>query len=212
MASKETLELLQAMGEIYGRQMNPMAAKVYLATLEHLGDDVIQRALKKALGQSRTFPTVAEIKALAAMEDGRPGPEEAWQLVPKSEYDSTVWTDEIAQAFSAVAGAMDDQVSGRMAFLEVYKRILLEAREMRKPVRWYPSFGFDVHSRDAALTLAVSKGRMTLEQACKHSPQIESQTKKELTAQGTVKALVDKAFKEIPKSLSFVDNDSGEVS
>lgn len=94
--------------------------------------------------------------------DGRPGPEEAWARAVKArdESETVVWSNEMRQAWFAVSEVMSmgDEVGARMAFKEVYARLVVEARARREPVTWEASEGFDKDKRIAAITDAVEAG------------------------------------------------------
>jgi hypothetical protein len=100
---------------------------------------------------------IAQIEGAAA-DDGRPGAEEAWAKAVRSadEFETVVWTAEMAQAWAEVAPlyGQGDQVGARMAFKEIYARLVDEARSARRRVTWTAALGFDPERR--ALALAAS--------------------------------------------------------
>lgn len=81
-------------------------------------------------------------------------------MVPKDEAASVVWTDEMAEAMRIAVELMDSPVQARMAFLEKYRVLVREAREARKPPKWWASLGHDPHGRERALLEAVERGRL----------------------------------------------------
>lgn len=95
-------------------------------------------------------------------DDGRPGPEEAWARASRArdEADTVVWTNECRQAWFVASDVMKmgDEVGARMAFKEVYNRLVSEARARREPVAWEVSEGFDSDRRMAAISEAVEAG------------------------------------------------------
>lgn len=104
---------------------------------------------------------IEQIEA-SALNDGRPGAEEAWAiaLTSRDESDTVVWTAECAEAFS-LAGpilALGDEVGARMAFKEAYHRIVAQARAERRPACWSASMGWDQAKRTAVLGRAASAG------------------------------------------------------
>lgn len=168
------LQTIEATAEIYGKTMSPFAAEVLLTDLSDYPEEEVLKALTKCRRELRNFPTLADITSRIA--DGHPGVEEAWAMIPKDESTSVVWTEEMRDAFGVVRSQLDDDpIAARMAFKEVYSRLLTESRSSRKAPKWEPSLGFDRHSRDAALQEAVSKGRIQLEYAQSLSPQIQFQ-------------------------------------
>jgi hypothetical protein len=102
-----------------------------------------------------------------AENDGRPGVEEAWALIPKAERESAVITDEMATAFGAAQELIDagDLIAARMAFKEVYQHEMVTSRAAGRPVHWFASLGHDVAARETALRKAVDLGRLTRQRA-----------------------------------------------
>lgn len=106
---------------------------------------------------------IAQLEGLAA-DDGRPGVEEAWAsaLWSADESNTVVWTEEMAEAWKAAKPVLDrrDQVGARMAFKEVYTRLIDEARRAWRAPVWVASLGFDVAKRDEAIAAAAARGRI----------------------------------------------------
>lgn len=106
---------------------------------------------------------IEQIRASVA-NDGRLGPEEAWALALKArdEAETVVWTSECMQAWFAAKPVMDfgDEVGARMAFREVYTRLVNEARDRSEEVTWEISEGFDQDRRRLAVAEAVEAGRI----------------------------------------------------
>ena len=106
---------------------------------------------------------IAQIEGMAA-EDGRLGSEEAWarSLPAMDESKTVVWSTEAAEAFGAARPLLilGDEVGARMAFKEVYTRLVSEERAARHQVRWEASIGTDKQAARAALALAASEGRI----------------------------------------------------
>lgn len=117
--------------------------------------------------RGRFVPTPADILAQItgdAINDGRPGAEEAWAIVLRGadEAATIVWTAEMAEAWGIAKSVMDmgDEVGARMAFRETYTRLVDEAREQRLPAAWSATLGYDEARRAAAIQEAVDKGRL----------------------------------------------------
>lgn len=94
--------------------------------------------------------------------DGRVSANEAWAMVPRSEQDSVVWTDEISQAMEIAQPLLDenDQIGARMAFIGAYDRLVSEARRNGVKVRWMASLGWDQDKRREVLEHAQRVGRI----------------------------------------------------
>lgn len=169
------LSALKATGEIYSKQVSTTAGIMFLADLEQYSSVQVLKALSKCRRELKFFPSVADV--IARIDDGRPGVEEAWAMLPKSEDASVVWSDEMAAAFGVVSGQIeDDPIAARMAFKEVYIREVASAREAHRPVRWTQSMGHNPRLRAAALNEAVAKGRMSIEHAREICPEIEDRS------------------------------------
>jgi hypothetical protein len=156
MASSAILVALAATAELSGRQLSESAVKVFADDLSRFNERDVLTAISRCRIELRAFPTIADI--IARIPDGHPGVEEAWALVPKSESDSVVWTDEMSQAFHAARSLLaSDPVAARMTFKEVYTKRLLEARAVGSKPRWRTSFGSDRPHRESVIRDAVEK-------------------------------------------------------
>lgn len=111
---------------------------------------------------------VGKIEARLA-KDGRPGAEEAWALAVQAadEQATVVWTAEMAEAFAVARLILQggDDVGARMAFREVYVRLVDAARAARLPAAWSVSEGHDLQRRALAVRSAVAQGRLAAPQA-----------------------------------------------
>jgi hypothetical protein len=163
-ANSKLLTTLKATAEIFNKQLSDTAALMFIADLADYPDQAVIDSLARCRKELRTFPTISDI--VSRIDDGRPGPEEAWAMIPKDEESSIVWTDEMAEAFGVARGLIDeDPVAARMAFKEAYVKRTQDARAARKPARWTVSLGNDKNGREAALREAVSRGRLTAPEA-----------------------------------------------
>lgn len=170
MASRALLEAIAVTAELTGTELSAPAAKVMADDLAQYPERQVLMALVRCRRELRSRLTIADV--VARLDDGRPGPEEAWAAIPKDEHASTVWTDEMRVAFGASAPliAAGDLVAARMAFLEVYRAELARARSEGRPVRWEISLGWDPRHREAILDEAVRLGRITAEHAARLLP------------------------------------------
>jgi hypothetical protein len=125
--------------------------------------DALRRCYRELTGRL----TIAAI--IQRIDDGRPGPDEAWAMLPRSEQDSVVWTREMVVAWG-IARKAADPIAERMAFRQAYERELREARDEGRIAVWTPSLGRDPGKREAAITQAVEKGRITQDQAIELLP------------------------------------------
>jgi hypothetical protein len=167
MPSSTLLEAVAVTAELCGRVFSEPAARVFVADLAGYPEAQVLKALQRCRKEVRGVLTVADV--VGRIDDGRPGPDEAWSMLPRSEQESVVWTDEMAAAYGACSAAMagGDQQAARMAFREAYKTRVDVARSDAVPVRWTPCLGWDARGRDAALEKAVQLGRLSYEHAAR---------------------------------------------
>lgn len=169
MPSASLLEAVAVTAELCGRTFSEPAARVFVSDLSGYPEDQVIRALARCRKEVRGVLTVADV--IQRLDDGRPGPDEAWAMLPRSESESVVWTEEMSSAFSVAAPMMDsDKTAARMAFREAYKRAVDEAREQRKAVNWIASLGHDPRGREQVLQRAVELGRLSAPHALRLMP------------------------------------------
>jgi len=173
MSSKvELLKAIAVTAELCGRVLSPEAAAVFVDDLSGYPDAHVVGALRRCRKEVRGVLTVQDV--VSRLDDGRPTAAEAWASLTFNERDSTVWTDEAAQAFGIVADIHEngDRVGARLAFIAAYDRLVAEARDQRCPVNWTPSLGSDPAGREAALAQAARLGRIGKEQLALASPDV----------------------------------------
>jgi hypothetical protein len=116
-------------------------------------------------GQFLPMPAdvIAQIQGIVANDD-RPGPEEAWAVAYRSidETATVVWTAETAEAFGAARPLVlgGDEIGARMAFKEVYSRLVATARGQRIPSTYTATLGTDMEARNAVLLPHAQAGRV----------------------------------------------------
>jgi hypothetical protein len=190
MASANLIKLLMITGEIFGKAMSPDAARVFAEDLSEYPEEGVLKALAKCRKELKTFPSISDI--VNRIDDGRPGVEEAWAMLPKHESDSVVWTDEMATAFGVCRMLIEkDPIAARLAFKESYTRLVSEARANARSVNWTPSLGHSKSGRESAIKEAVAKGRLTSEQAQIFLPDYS-----------TPPMSIQKLLKQIPKEIA----------
>lgn len=198
MQNEQTVfEMLMGAGEIYGRSLTRVGAQIMLEELKAFPESDVKKSISKCVRELRTFPTVADI--VARIADGRPGPEEAWAMLPKDEYGSVVWTSEMAYAFGVCRHLLEsDNVAARMAFLEKYRALVAQNRSSGVKPEWSPSFGLDKSMRAAALRDAVEMGRITQDQALTTMPELENYVGQYKFLEDRTKKMAELVSKEIP--------------
>lgn len=172
MPSAQLLEAVAVTAELCGRVFSESAARVFVADIATYPEAAVMGALRRCRREVRGALTVQDV--VSRLEDGRPGPEEAWALMPMTEDQSVVWTDEMAQSFAVVRPLIEagELVPARMAFKEAYAQRVAAARDAGKPVEWVASLGHDQRSREGALMAAVTAGRLTLDDARELAPSL----------------------------------------
>jgi len=158
---KSVLQALAVTAELTSTQLSAGAARVLANDLAGYPEGQVLGALDRCRKELRGKLTLADI--LSRLDDGRPGPEEAWAIVSPALADervTIVWTEEMALASAPARAIADDVVAARMAFLECYRRMVQQARDDKEPVKWCPSLGYDAAGRAGPLLDAVRRGRL----------------------------------------------------
>lgn len=149
--------------------------EMWWGALKDFPDGAVRAAAAQHLKTSHFKPQLADIvKACAAQMDGHwMGADEAWGLMPKSEQDSAMLTNEIAEAMAAASPLLEagDKVAARMAFKDTYNRLVEKAKIEGHAPRFFPSFGADALGRVTMLVNAVQKGQISLERATQALPE-----------------------------------------
>jgi hypothetical protein len=190
MASSKLLEAVAVTAELCGRTFSEGAARVFVSDLSGYDEDLVLKALSKCRREVKGILTVADV--IGRIDDGRPGPEEAWSMLPRSEAGSVVWTEEMAEAFGVASPLMieGDMVAARMAFREAYRSRVEDAKANGKAVKWTPSLGWDARGRESVIAEAVQKGRISMEVAREFLPSLGDTS--------PVLALMDSVVKRMP--------------
>jgi hypothetical protein len=157
-------QILAGLAEYFDKRLTPNQIGMYVDDLETLEVHELEQAVaryRREPGADR-FPLPAKLIALARPGgDGRPGADEAWAMIPRSEAESVVWTREMASAFNVCRELLQtDEIAARMAFRDAYTRMVAEARADGAPVTWEASLGHDPALRESVLREAVAKRRI----------------------------------------------------
>lgn len=158
-------KMLDAVYALHGKSLPAEAKALFFRSMASFPLGMVRAALDGHVRDSQRgqFPPkpadlMAQIEGSAA-DNGRPGVEEAWAFAVKAcdESETVLMTDEMAEAWGIAKPIFDlgDEVGARMAFKEVYARLIKAAKGAPK---WWPSIGSDPHKRDAALADAKRMG------------------------------------------------------
>ena len=162
----ELLKAVSVTAELTGTPMSETAAEVLVTELAPYPMNQVLGALKRCRKELRPrMFTMAAV--LERLDDGRPGPEEGWAMLPVSEDQTVVWTTEMASAWRVALPLMQDgdMVAARMTFKETYLKLVMAARDRGDPVRWAVCLGMSKAGQEGPLIEAVRAGRITLENA-----------------------------------------------
>ena len=153
--------------ELVGQKMSDLALATVVNDLRSYPLPHVREALARVHRQGKRF---AFVDILDQMPGGHPNGEEAWAIVAAclgNEDATVVWTDQMSGAFGVVRDMGDDQVAARMAFKEVYQRLVSNARDQGIGPQWRVSLGHDSRQREHVLIDAVQKQRISPDYALK---------------------------------------------
>jgi hypothetical protein len=163
---EQLVRLLVATAEVIGDQLRPNAALFMVSDLSAYPLPLLERALAGCRRELKGKLSLAAI--LERIDDGHPSPNEAWAIAMRAEDEgaTVVWTEQTRDAWSAALPLVEagDRIAARPAFLEVYTRLLKEARAAQKTATHQVSLGADASGRDGVLQQAVAAGHLRHEQ------------------------------------------------
>lgn len=165
MSKADVIKAIAATAELCGRTFSPAAAAMLAADLAEYDEQAVLKALTRCRKELKGVFTAEAV--ISRIDDGRPGVEEAWAMLPHDEETSTVWTEEMAKAWGVALPLLadGDRIGARMAFKESYTKLVADARAAGVRPKWSPSFGRDVAGRVVALEAAVRARRLTVDSA-----------------------------------------------
>jgi hypothetical protein len=172
MPSVELIRAIAVTAELCGRTFSAEAAAVFVDDLAPYPEFQVMKALVRCRKEVRGVLTLQDV--VSRLDDGRPGAEEAWAMLPLSESQTAVWTLEMSEAFGIALPLIGagEVVAARMAFKETYQRLVSQARDAGRAVCWSATLGHDANARESVLLQAVSAGRLTLAEARSHCPEL----------------------------------------
>lgn len=162
------VELLDAAYSLHSKTLPANAKALFFRSLDAYPLAVVRKALDAHVKdpQRGQFPPkpadlIAQIEG-ASGNDARPGPEEAWAIAVQAfdEASTVVLNEEIAEALGTARPIFEigDEVGARMAFKEVYVRLVSKARASGVSPHWWPSLGSQVDARHVAIERAIVQG------------------------------------------------------
>lgn len=188
--SRLLVEAIALTAEVCGQALSPAAAELLAGDLSDFDEAAVLAALSRCRKELQGPMKISDI--LARIDDGRPDADEAWSMMPRSELNSVVWTDEMAQAWGIALQLLNagDVGGARMAFRDTYAKAVLAARLRHVPPHWVPSLGSDVAGRRRVLLEAVEKRRLSAAHVEQLLPEATVTTEaKEIIARLEIKSL-----------------------
>src|SRR5690554_6396441 len=136
MISERVLQALIVTSEVCGANLSEAAIEIMLHDLAEYPEEAVLAALADCRKTLTGRFSLAAIIERVQGQDGRPGAEEAWAMLPFDEYESVAWTEEMRFAWSVAQPLLEagDKIAARMAFKESYTRRVDEARAAGVPV------------------------------------------------------------------------------
>lgn len=163
---EELIKVLMATAEVIGDQLRPNAAVFMVSDLAAYPVPLIDRALASCRRELKGKLSLAAI--LERIDDGHPSPNEAWAIAMRAadERSTVVWTEQTRDAWNKALPLVEagDIIAARPAFLEVYSRLVKDARAAQKTASHQISLGADASARDGVLQQAVAAGQLVHEQ------------------------------------------------
>ncbi|WP_341237908.1 hypothetical protein [uncultured Limnobacter sp.] len=164
--SAKIIDALTVVAEITGANLTVPAIKGIAMELAQHPEHEVLKALAKCKRECKYRLTLADILERIDQSCGFIGSDEAWSLACQAmdESATVVMTQQIAEAWAVARDVLPDKVGARMAFREVYNRLVEQAKDSgQKPV-WFASLGHDTQGREVALNQAVQLGRLSMNQ------------------------------------------------
>lgn len=161
MKPSELIDAIAVTAEVMGAELTFEASKAMARELAEQEPEAVLNALRRCQRELTGRLSLAAV--LERIDYGHIGADEAWGLMPKSEDETVVWTEQMAEAFG-LAGPMlaaGDPIAARMTFRDAYNRLKRDACDRREHARWSVSPGHDPHGRDAPVMQAVKLGRLS---------------------------------------------------
>ena len=173
MPSSDLIMAIAATAELCNKVFSPAAAQLFAADLDEYEEKEVIKALSRCRRDLKGPFTLEAV--ISRIDDGRPGVEEAWAILPQDEYKTVVWTDEMAKAYGVASPLLNigDAIGARMAFKESYTKLCADARDQKQSVKWTASLGHDKNGRESALIDAMNKGRLSASHVQKLLPHHE---------------------------------------
>lgn len=190
----------------FGKTLSNAAMKVTFKLLSGYPFEHVAAAIYKHIETSDRAPQPSDIIKLLNIADEHLDADSAWLIVPKSEEDSAVWTDEMATAWGSCSKLYysGDIFNATRGFKSEYKRICEISRLTNKPVNWTLTRGTNSELLKTCVEEALRLGRLKQD----YANRVLDSLPKPITREGL--ALLE--HDEPPKrGIGFVIDDSIQV-
>lgn len=206
MKNQEMLALISLIADYHGESISESRMQMFASDLSDYSAKEINEAWKKyrSTPTNLKMPMPAVLKQL--VDDGHPTAQESWAMIPRDDRASVVWSDQMRSAYAVAEPLIrEGNISGAFfAYREEYDRLIANARMNRQKPKWSASFGDDKSGRDAALIVAIEKGRLTPERAVQFYPELEYNPNYEILTLGYQKKQSELEFKNKEKLKKLV--------
>jgi hypothetical protein len=157
--------------ELTGQVLSDAAAHAFVRQMSQFDERQVISALERCTQELSRRITPADV--IERIDDGRPGPAEAFSMLPRGEVNTYLLTDEMEAGWRACASLIADRSQQHQAFRtfeEIYKPEVIKARLHGRPVRWKVTQGTDRAIRESVIAEAVADGRLSVDYAAKIIP------------------------------------------
>lgn len=165
MSARELLEAVTVTAELTGTQLSDTAKVAMVEDLLAYPKVTVIAALNRCRRELTGRLTLAAILERLNAVDGRPTANEAWAIALRGfdEALTIVTNEEINEGMKAARPILDagDEVGARMAFRDVYERVISANRDAGIAPTWYPSLGSDKRLQESVIREAASKGLLS---------------------------------------------------
>ena len=188
--------------EIYNVSPSDGALTLSFQALRNYDIAEVQAAVFDFIATSQYPPKPSDIIGKLIKSDGRPDANEAWSIALNSfdENSTVILNEDIAAALEYCRDIYldGDKTGARLAFRDTYEKRVAQARQVKQPLRWFPSLGHDKASRESVLRDAVVKGLLPAAHVDKLLPApITREGQKVMTAVSHALLESDKADPEV---------------
>lgn len=161
----EFYQILKEAFEIHEKEISNSKLNIYFNLFKKYPMAVFSSALLTHIERSKFSPKPADLKDIIDNMDGRPDSNEAWSIsqASKNEDETIVWTNEMQEAFGVATPIlmMGDIQGAKMAFREVYEKLVRKSRDNQIPIKWNVSIGHDKTRVNDAINQARYDGRIS---------------------------------------------------